>query len=627
MPFLPQVELGETFRPFAFLREHFGFIPNLFRAQTLLPRVIEAEARIVDTVLLREGALSRRQKECLLLAISAAHRNTYCVTAHWKMLRMLGMADDQLRQITINRRRAGLPRADVALLDFGLKLTQHPTGVSRVDIDGLRRHGFSDEAILEVVLVSALTDFVCTLSEGLDAVPDFQPKRIPSTSTAIHRPARGKTAHRIGGHTHATPAPYLPAVDLSPDAFAPFAFFREQFGFIPNIFRAQTLRPDVVEAEADVVGTVLLTGDVLSRVRKECILLVVSAANLNTYCVAVHCEMLRALGMPEDESDQIAMDHRQAGLSHADTALLDFALKLSQRPIEVGRRDIDGLRKHGFTDQQILESIVMTGLTGFLNTLQMGLGTVPDFEPTRIFGVRTRSVAGIPESPRPPGAEIVNLPPAPGGLMGVTRTRVAGVALGEDADAGLVARVRRGEVQAFEELVRRHQRRIYRTLMGLTGSPEDAEDGTQDAFLKAFEQIGKFRGASKFSTWLTRIAINEGIQRLRGRKRQEPLKDDGRDDAKAYRPRHVRAWDDNPEQLYSQAEMRALVERALLKLPTMYRVAVILRDLEQLSTEEAAKVLSVGIAALKSRLLRGRLMLREALAPHFVGRGRGTARV
>jgi RNA polymerase sigma-70 factor, ECF subfamily len=361
------------------------------------------------------------------------------------------------------------------------------------------------------------------------------------------------------------------------------------------------LRPDVVDAEADVVGTVLLTDDVLSRVQKERILLVVSAANLNTYCVAVHCEILRGLGVPEDASDQIAIDHHQAGLSKSDTALLDFALKLGQRPTDVTQAEIDGLRRHGFTDEQILESVVMTGLSSFLNTVQMGLGTVPDFEPRHIFGV-------APEPSTPllrPSAEADQ----------------------EDPDAGLVAQVQDGELSAFEELVLRHHRRIYRMLMGITGNAEDAEDGTQNALMKAFERIDKFRGASKFATWLTRIAINEGIQRLRGRRRLEPLGDDSRQAEEKFRPRHLRAWDDNPEQLYSRAEMRALVERALLKLPTMYRVAVVLRDLEQLSTEEAARALSVGVAALKSRLLRGRLMLRETLAPHFSGGGKGTVRV
>lgn len=607
LSFLPVVELGETFAPFAFFREHLGFIPNLFRAQTLLPRVIEAEARIAESVLFREGVLSRRQKECLLLAVSAANQSTYCVTAHWEMLRGLGMSDRQLRQVTIDYRRAGLSKTDEVLLDFGLKLTQHPTSVSRQDIEGLRQHDFTDEAILETVLVSAFTDFVCTLSMGLGAAPDFKPRKVPSKGVA-----RRREVGHASMHAHHMPKPFLRAVDLSPDTFPPFAFLRERFGFIPNIFRAQTLKPDVVEAEADVIRTVLLTDDVLSRVHKEYILLVVSAANLNTYCVAVHCEMLRALGVSEDESDQIAVDHHQAGLSGADTALLDFALKLSRRPAEVGRKDIDGLRKHGFTDPQILESVVMTGLTSYLNTLQMGLGTVPDFEPKRVFGA--------PASPA--GVGTVNLLSALTGLKDIERAEESRDALQEDPDGDLVARVQGGDLQAFEELAVRHHRRIYRILMSITGNGEEAEDGTQDVLLKALERIGRFRGASKFSTWLTRIAINEGLDRRRQRKKQESLDDDSSREQGEFRPRQVQAWEDSPEQLYSKTELRDLVERALVKLPSMYRMVVIMRDIEQFSTEEAAAALGLKVTALKTRLLRGRLMLREALAPYFVERGK-----
>jgi RNA polymerase sigma-70 factor (ECF subfamily) len=305
---------------------------------------------------------------------------------------------------------------------------------------------------------------------------------------------------------------------------------------------------------------------------------------------------------------------------------LDFALKLSQRAIEVDRGDIEGLRRHGFTDEQILESIVMTGLTSYLNTLhtlQMGLGTVPDFEPRRVFGLQAGPAL---KAASRAGGEMVNRLGVPPGLTGVARAPVPQVAVA-DPDAALVARVRGGDLAAFEELVRNHQRRIYRTLIGITGNAEDAEDGTQNAFLKAFERIDKFRGAAKFSTWLIRIAINEGIQRLRSRKRVTALDDNGSEDAEEFRPRQVRAWDDNPEQLYSKAEMRKLVERALMKLPAGYRMVVMLRDIEQLSTEEAAKALGLRVAALKSRLLRGRLMLREALAPHFIGKGKGRARV
>ena len=624
LSFLPVVELGETFAPFAFLRKNLGFIPNLFHAQTLLPRVIEAEARIADAVLLQKCVLSRRQKECMLLTISAANQNTYCVTAHWQMLRSLGMAEHRLSRIVSDHRRAGLSKADVALLDFGIKLSQAPTSISHEDIEALRRRGFSDEAILEGVLVAAFTEFVCTLSEGLDAVPDFQPERIPPGRSVISRSVKVAGPGRFGAHAHEKPMPYLRAVDLSTDSFRPFAFFRERFGFIPNIFRAQTLRPDVVEAEADMVGTVLLTDDILSRVRKEYILLVVSAANLNTYCVAVHCEMLRGLGVPEDQSDQIAVDHRLAGLSAADNTLLDFALKLSQRPTEVGRADIDRLQRHGFTDEQILESIVMTALTSYLNTLQMGLGTVSDFEPKRVFGAQASSRADVLESANTGDGdvEITNLLPTLEGLTDKGRPGVAAGASEKDPDGDLVARVKGGDLEAFEGLVRRYDRRIYRILMSVTGRAEDAEDGTQSAFLKAFEQIGKFRGASKFSTWLTRIAINEGLNRLRERKNLQSLGEDSLKDEEEFRPRQVQAWEDSPEQLYSKTEMRELVERALMKLPSMYRTVVILRDVEQFSTEEAAAALGLGVPALKTRLLRGRLMLREALAPYFVGRGK-----
>ena len=184
-------------------------------------------------------------------------------------------------------------------------------------------------------------------------------------------------------------------------------------------------------------------------------------------------------------------------------------------------------------------------------------------------------------------------------------------------DASLVARVQNGDMDAFEELVRRYNRRIYRTLISITGSPTDAEDYTQNVFLKAFRHIGKFQGASQFSTWLTRIAINEGLQRMRRVEKHESLDQSEDEYGEGFRPRQVQAWQENPEQLYSRKELREMVERELMKLPVRYRVAVTLRDLEQLSTQEAAVAMGVGIETLKTRLLRGRLMLREALAPHF----------
>jgi RNA polymerase sigma-70 factor (ECF subfamily) len=156
-------------------------------------------------------------------------------------------------------------------------------------------------------------------------------------------------------------------------------------------------------------------------------------------------------------------------------------------------------------------------------------------------------------------------------------------------------------------------------LVCITNNAADAEDALQAAFLKAFQHLEGFQGQARFGTWLTRIAINEGIECVRKRKPTESLPlDDG--ERGPFRPQSVIAWADDPEQLYQRAELRALVERAVTSLPMPYRMAVLLRDLEQLSTAEAAAALGLGVPTLKTHLLRGRLMLREALAPHFIRR-------
>jgi len=104
--------------------------------------------------------------------------------------------------------------------------------------------------------------------------------------------------------------PYVHAPYLSPTTFAPFAILDKTHGFIPNFFRAQTLRPDLLAAEVEAVAAILLPEDILTRLQKECILLAVSAANLNSYCVAMHCNLLRGLGMRPEEGDQIAVDYQ-----------------------------------------------------------------------------------------------------------------------------------------------------------------------------------------------------------------------------------------------------------------------------------------------------------------------------
>ena len=171
---------------------------------------------------------------------------------------------------------------------------------------------------------------------------------------------------------------FLREVPLDESLFAPFVAFRQAFGFVPNLFRAQTLRPDVVETETGLVGSILIREGVLSRRQKECIMLVVSAANLNSYCVSAHSEMLRGLGFTDLDPDELAADHRSADIPETDKALLDFAEKLIRRPDRMSRDDIEALRGHGFSDQQILEAVQVAALAGFLNCLSAGLGAVPD---------------------------------------------------------------------------------------------------------------------------------------------------------------------------------------------------------------------------------------------------------
>lgn len=580
MGYLREVDLGPTFPPFATFRDYFGFVPNLLLAQTLLPRLIEAETDLLSAVLVKERALSRVQKERTLLALAAARRNGYCVTMHYQTLRLLGVPEQQLDLILSDFREAGLPPSDAALLELALN-------VGKIGLPAPLVERLPQECVLEGILVTALTNFVCTLSTGLGATPEFEPKPMPASGWL---PAQAAPA--------ADPSRFLRVTEREAEEFAPFAFFRESFGFVPNVFKAQASRPDLLEAEAGVIRAVLLTEDVLTRVQKERILLVVSAANLNTYCVAIHSEVLRGLGVPAEESDQIAVDHRQARLSDAEKALLDFTGKLGVQPAGYCGEDVEDLGRQGFGQEQILEAVVTTALASFLNTLQTGLGVVPDIAPRLTFQPSSSiSLHLLPSIPRQTD-EV-------------------------DPDAECVARVRNGDVDAFEEVIIRHSRRVYRTLVGILGDAEEARDAMQDTFLKAFQHLGDFQHRSKFSTWLISIARNTGVQRLRERAKLESL-DEGPED-KGFRPLQIRGWMEDPEQAYAKEELRMLVENAVMRLPAKYRVVVVLRDIEHLSIEEAAAALNLGIPAVKARLLRGRLMVREALSPHFVQRAQGVA--
>ena len=171
---------------------------------------------------------------------------------------------------------------------------------------------------------------------------------------------------------------FLRESPLDETLFEPFVAFRRSLGYVPNLFQAQTLRPDVLQAETDLYTAIVAKEGALSRRQKECIMLVASVANLSSYCVAAHSEMLRRLDLGGVDPDDLAADHRSANIPESDKALLDFVEKLTRRPDRMTRDDIEALRGHGFVDAQILEAVQVTALSAFLNCLAAGLGTIPD---------------------------------------------------------------------------------------------------------------------------------------------------------------------------------------------------------------------------------------------------------
>src|SRR5271170_4002780 len=605
MSFLREVQLKDKFGPFAAFQTGLGFVPNLVQAQARLPRLIEAQAMLESAVRLREGAIPRVQKERILLSVAAERQDAYCLLLDSRILSSLGVSDVHIDALVADYRKADLSASELACLQFCLKLSRDATSVCSEDIAALRACGFGDESIFDAVVVTALAVYRCTLSVGLRPEPEFGPRKLPWTT--FDRP-QSLARHGLLRDTHEAAqrkGSYVPAPYLSPSTFAPFAIVQKSHGFIPNFFRAQTLRPDLLEAELEAVGRILLPEDALTRVQKECILLVVSAANLNSYCVAVHCNMLRGLGMPSEDGDQIAVDHHESNLTESEKALLDFAVKLGTRGSEFSRDDVVKLRGFDFTEEQILECVVVTALNNFANALQMGLGIEPDFAAPPVFEENKVHLSGAALTPM-----------RSEGVVYLVDTL-------QDADAELVAQAQAGKLEAFEELVRRHTQLIYRTLMAILGNPIDAQDSMQDTLLSAFKHVNGFQGRSKFSTWLVSIARNTALQRLRSQKNVESLDEDERNEEGDFRPRQVRSWQDNPEQGFSKSEIRQLVETGILALPAKLRVVVMLRDIEQLSTDEVARQLGLSVPAVKTRLLRGRLMLRESLSPHFTVRTNG----
>ncbi|MDQ2775808.1 MAG: RNA polymerase sigma factor [Acidobacteriota bacterium] len=189
-------------------------------------------------------------------------------------------------------------------------------------------------------------------------------------------------------------------------------------------------------------------------------------------------------------------------------------------------------------------------------------------------------------------------------------------------ESALVAQAKAGNMESFSDLVKHYDRRIFRMAKQITQNDDDAEDVLQETFLKAYTHLDDFQGNSKFYTWLVRIAVNEALMKLRKRRSDrtvpldEPI-DTGEDEV----VREIAVWEENPEQRYSREELGTILDEAIDSLKPAYRTVFILRDIEEMSIEETAEVLKLSISAVKSRLLRARLQLREKLTRLFKRKG------
>jgi RNA polymerase sigma-70 factor, ECF subfamily len=181
----------------------------------------------------------------------------------------------------------------------------------------------------------------------------------------------------------------------------------------------------------------------------------------------------------------------------------------------------------------------------------------------------------------------------------------------------LVAAAKRGDAAAFEELVNRYEAKIFRLTMNITRNREDAEDAMQDAFLKAYAHLKNFHEDSRFYTWLVRIAANEALMRLRKRRPNQFSLDEPIEGDDDLMPQQLEDWGPSPEQRFAQTEMHEILSNVIDTLEPDFRVVFVLRDIEELSTEETARTLGISIPAVKSRLLRARLKLRQKLNHYF----------
>ncbi len=218
------------------------------------------------------------------------------------------------------------------------------------------------------------------------------------------------------------------------------------------------------------------------------------------------------------------------------------------------------------------------------------------------------------------GHEILEVVAPPG--SSATTSVVLTKRQGDVSQAELIERVLRGDEEAFRELVRPCEHAVFMATQVILNNEADAEDAAQEAVLKAFTNLAKFRGDSKFSTWLVRIATNEALMKLRKQRHQklhDSLDEQREDEEGDYIPRDFADWREIPSEALQKKELRQALSRALASLTPKHKEVFVLRDVQHFSIAETAKMLSIRESAVKTRLMRARLQMRDALAPGVDG--------
>jgi len=188
-------------------------------------------------------------------------------------------------------------------------------------------------------------------------------------------------------------------------------------------------------------------------------------------------------------------------------------------------------------------------------------------------------------------------------------------------EAALVAEAQAGNAGAFAALMGQYEGHVYRLALNITHNPQDAEDALQDAFLKAYTHLGEFRGDSRFSTWLVRIATNEALTKIRQRppEGQASSSEWMGAEKEIPRPREIKDDNDDPEERYSKTELLEILSEAIESLDVSLRMVFVLRDIQSFSTADTARLLGLSDGAVKTRLMRARLKLRQRLNAWFKG--------